>query len=135
MTNPKRFCAALAILSCLFATAVRGQGIEVKADATVLFGTTATCTKPASVEWKKVRKETPEWQTIKSEGVKKGTARYSLLISEMTQRLKRHAKAVAQTHGYDCVVCKDDIDDAKGLDVDDATKRVVKLLESENEDS
>ncbi|MCA8944266.1 MAG: hypothetical protein KDB80_16995 [Planctomycetes bacterium] len=134
MTTLHRFCAAFALLSCLVVGA-KAQGIEVKADATVLFGSTATCTKPASVEWKKVRKTTPEWQTIKSEGVKKGTARYSLLISEMTQRLKRLAKSVAQTHGFDCVVCEDDIDDEKGLDVEDVTKRIIKLLESEADEA
>ena len=134
MSTPQRLCAALAFL-LTFAVASTAQGIEVKADAVVLFGATSTCTKPASVDWKKVRAKTPEWKTIKDDGVKKGTARYSLLISEMNQRGKKLAKKVAQDRGHDCVVRKKDVDDAKGLDVEDVTKRIVKLLESEDDDS
>ena len=130
----RKLLTLIAVLA-FFAPGAFAQGIEVKKDAVVLFGATATCTKPASIDFKKVRKNTPEWKTIRSEGVKKGSARYSLLVSDMKKRIKKHCKKVAQDNGNDCVVRKGDISDAKGLDVDDLTKSVIKLLESEDDDS
>ncbi len=123
------------MLALCTAAAVAGQGIVTKNDAVLLFGAKESCTKPATVDWKKVRKKTPEWKTIKSEGVKKGTARYSLLVSDLKKRVKKHVKKVAQDKGNDCVVRKGDISDAKGLSVDDLTSAVIKALESERDDS
>lgn len=111
------------------------QGVETADDAVVYFGSTSACTKPAEINFKKVRDATPEWKKIRSDGVQKGTARYSLLISDMKKRMKRLCKKVAQDKGNDCVVKEGDITDAKGLTVDDLTDAVVKLLESESDDS
>ena len=131
-TMTSAFALALAFACAVPATA---QGVETKSDAVVYFGNASTCTKPATIDFKKVRKQTPEWKTIRSEGVRKGSARYSLLISDMTKRIKKLCKKVAQDEGNDCVLKDGSISDAKGLDVDDLTKNVVKLLESEGDDA
>ena len=44
---------------------------------------------------KKVERETPEYKTMKSEGVRKGSARYEILIAKMHKRIKAAAKAAA----------------------------------------
>jgi hypothetical protein len=115
--------------------AAAAQGIETNQGAMVLYGSASTCTKPASVDYKKVRDKTPEWKTIKAEAVPKDSARYSLLVSEMNTRIKRHCKKIAQDKGNDCVVRDGDVADDKGLKVDDLTDQVLKALESEVEDS
>lgn len=131
------FLLLAVVLSLGFASSsgLRAQGIVLEDDAVILFGSTANCTKPAKVDFKKVRKKTPEWKKIRSEGVQKGTARYSLLISEMNKRIKKHCKTVAQDKGHDCVVRKGDVSDSKGLTVDDMTAAVVTALESDGDDS
>jgi Skp family chaperone for outer membrane proteins len=60
--------------------------------------------------------------------VKKGSARYALLISEMNSRLKTACVTVAQTESRDCVVRKGDISDAGGLTVTDLTSDVIAEL-------
>lgn len=124
-----RFLFAIAATTCLLAPA-SAQGIEVKSDAQVLYGSAANTSKPASINYEKVKKATPEHRTIRSEGVAKGSARYDLLVSEMNQRIKSAAERAAQAAGHDCVVCSKDITDAKGMAVSDLTDKVIELLES-----
>lgn len=124
--------ASLVLVLAGSAPEVRAQGIAVKRSAVVLYGSTSNTTKPATIDYKKVRKETPEYRTIRSEGVRKGSARYDLLMAAMRQRIKRAAKAAAQAGGYDCVVRKGDVKDARGLEIADLTDEVIGELESDD---
>ncbi len=123
--------AALTLVATLMLAIVAGaQGIKLRNRAVVFYGSPTTCSQPATVDYKKVRKATPEWQTIRSEGVRKGSARYALLISAMNSRLKRACKSAAEAQGRDCVVRDGDIQDARGLSVRDLTKGVLSVLSS-----
>lgn len=106
------------------------QGIDTKSGAVVFSGSSLNCTAPATIDYRKVRNTTPEWKTIRSDGVRKGSARYTLLLNKMDRRIKECCRAVARTEGKDCIVRKGDISDAKGLKVVDVTREVVKKLES-----
>lgn len=106
------------------------QGVTTTRNALVLCGSTATCSQPATIDYKKVKKATPEWRTIRSEGVRKGSARYDLLTSAMSSRIKRAAKSAAEANGRDCVVRSGDIQDSRGLAVKDLTAAVISALES-----
>jgi hypothetical protein len=119
-------------LSVAFALAASAwaQGIETKSGAQILFGSAANCSKPATIDVDKVRKATPEWRTIKADGVPRSSARYDLLVAEMNQRIQSACKDVAQGGGHDCVLSKCDLADAKGLKVTDITDEVVRKLES-----
>lgn len=117
-------------VALLAATAVTAQGIELKSSAKIYFGTASTCTQPATIDVEKVRDATPEWKTIRSEGVRKGTARYSLLMSEMASRIERACRKVAEDDGRDCVVGEGGIKQDNGLEVKDITSAVVEMLES-----
>ena len=79
---------------------------------------------------KKVEKETPEHDTIKSEGVRKGSARYELLAAKMHKRIKAACKAAAEAKCHDCVVRACDVKDKKGQTVTDLTEEVIERLES-----
>ncbi len=65
----------------------------------------------------------------RSEGVKKGSARYDLLTSEMNRRIKTAVVSVAQAESRDCVVRTGDIEDAGGLTVADLTDAVIDELD------
>ena len=106
------------------------QGIETKRGAVVLYGSDANCSQPATIDLKKVQRSTPEWKTIKSDGVKKGSARYELLISAMNDRIKSAVAEAAQNDSRDCVVRRGDVKDAKGLTVADLTATVVAAVDN-----
>ncbi|MHC5065355.1 MAG: hypothetical protein ACYTG5_15410 [Planctomycetota bacterium] len=106
------------------------QGIDVKSKALILSGSSRNCTAPASIDYKKVRLKTPEWKTIRGEGVRKGSARYTLLLNKMDKRIKDSCRAVAADQGKDCVIRKGDVSNARGLKVVDMTSEVINRLES-----
>jgi len=126
----KRRAALTLFAMLMLVVAVVGQGISTKRNAVVLYGSASSCSQPATIDYRKVKKATPEWQKIRSEGVRKGSARYDLLISGMNARIKRAAKSAAEANGRDCVVRKGDIKDARGLQVKDLTTAVTDALGS-----
>ena len=115
-------------LSLLLASSGFAQGISIKRTAVVLYGATANCSQPATINWTKVRKATPEWRRIHADGVRKGSGRYDLLISEMNHRIKRAASSAADTQGRDCVVRSGDVKNSNGLEVADLTSEVIAEL-------
>jgi hypothetical protein len=102
--------------------------VTLKDAAVVYFGCASNATAPATLDEAKVREATPEWQTIKNEDVKKGTARYKILVADMDKRIREAVKSVATKDGRDVVVRSGDIDDAKGKTVTDITDAVVAKL-------
>ena len=82
-----RWTAAGAMaLGLLLAGLAPAQGIEARSNAVVLHGSTSNTTRPATIKLRKVEKKTPEYDTIKTDGVRKGSARYELLIAKMHKR-------------------------------------------------
>ena len=80
---------AAQLIACLvLASVCFAQCIRTKRGAVVLFGSAANCCQPSTIHLKRVQKATSEWRTIKTEGVKKGSARYDLLTSDMNSRIK-----------------------------------------------
>jgi hypothetical protein len=110
--------------------ALPAQGVGLKKDAVVYCGSASNSTAPAAIDDDKVREATPEWKTIQSEGVKKGTARYKLLIAEMDKRIRAAVKAAAGRTSHDLVVNKGDVEDARGKEVADLTADVIARLET-----
>ncbi len=120
---------AAQLITCLvLASICFAQGMRTKRDAVILFGSAANCGQPSTIHYKRVQKATPEWRTIKTEGVKKGSARYDLLISGMNSRIKTAVASVAQAESRDCVVRTGDIKDAGGQTVTDLTDAVIDEL-------
>ena len=121
-------CVLAVGVALLLTSNTVGQGISIKRTAVVLYGATANCSQPAAIHWARVFKATPEWKRIQADGVRKGSGRYDLLISEMNSRIKRAASSAADAHGRDCVVRRRDVKDSKGLDVTDLTDEVIAEL-------
>ncbi len=124
-------------LSAAFCIAALGaaapaQGVEIERGGVILYGSSSRCTQPATIDYKKIRKKTPEWQTIQSDGVSPDSARYSLLVAKMNKRIKAACRRVAKDQGRDCVVRKGDIADQRGLKVEDLTSEVIEELESDD---
>ena len=126
----RRLLLLAALFGALAVSAVSAQGVELKASGSVYFGSASTCSQPATIRFTTVRDATPEWKTIRSEGVRRGTARYTLLVSEMSARIQRACRKIAEDDGRDCVVGHRDIKNNNGLEVKDITADVVGELES-----
>ena len=106
------------------------QGIDLKSGAVVLYGSASNTSHPATIDMKKVERKTPEYKTIRSDGVRKGSARYEILVAKMHKRIKRAAKSAATSGNRDCVIRKGDVRDAKGLSVTDLTRETIERLVS-----
>lgn len=104
------------------------QGVVMKQGGLVLFGSAAVCSRPASIDFLRVRKATPEWKTIRAEGVGEGSGRYVLLIAGMNERIRTVASQVAEDHNRDCVFRKRDLKRSNGLSIVNLTKMVLESL-------
>ncbi|MBK8978898.1 MAG: hypothetical protein IPM29_23605 [Planctomycetes bacterium] len=140
MDTPHRTTALLrawwlcCALTCFVASAA-AQGIETRNSAVVLVGNTTNCTQPATIDFDEVKQKTPEWKTIRSEGIPPGSSRYQLEYSKMMRRIRDACSKVATSQGRDCVVREGDITNDNGLDVVDLTDDVVAELESGGSDA
>ncbi len=120
----------LATALALTGASVRAQGVELDKFANVVCGYANNCTRPATIDYTSVRESTPEWQTIRDDGVRQGSARHTLLLARMNQRIKAAAERVASAAGHDLVVRQGDIADARGQTVVDITGQVKAELDS-----
>lgn len=116
-------------LACLLIAGVMQAQVETKKGAVVLYGSDSNCSQPATIDFQRVRNATPEWKTIKTDGVKKGSARHDLLIADMNARIKTAVAEAARAASRDCVVRNGDIKDANGLPVSDLTNEVIKVID------
>lgn len=128
MSKSSKFFLGVGLAMLLFATPGFGQGISIKRGGIVLYGASANCSQPASVNWSKVRKATTQWREIQADGVRKGSGRYDLLISEMNGLIKQAAAAAADASDRDCIVRDGDIKNSNGLEVVDLTNEVIAEL-------
>jgi len=128
MSKSSKFLLSVGAAVLLFASVGFAQGISIKRSGVVFYGATANCSQPASIHWNKVRKATPEWKRIHADGVRRGSGRYDLLISEMNGRIKRAAATAADAVDRDCVVRHGDIKNSNGLEVADLTNAVIAEL-------
>lgn len=99
--------------------------VDLKRDAVVYFGSASNTSAPAAIDETKVREATPEWQKIQSEGVRRGSARYILLTSEMDKRIRAAAQRAASDAGQDLIVRSGDIANSRGKTVTDLTSQVI----------
>ncbi len=133
-TSTNRLLSYVFWLGCLVVMAMTSEnawahtaaanGIELKSEASALFGAPSGCTKPATVDYKRLRNATSEWREIKSQGVRKGSGRYSLLISAIDTKVRKACEKVAKQLGFDCIVRHGEIKNARGLEVADLTRKV-----------
>ena len=125
MTILTRFLSVAAVLS--FAAAALAQ-VDLKQDAVTYFGSASNTSAPATIDEAKVREATPEWQTIQADGVRRGSARYILLVAEMDKRIRAAAQKAAADASKDLVVRAGDISNARGKSATDLTAQVIAKL-------
>lgn len=130
MGGPAKFVVLVAVAWAVGAPALAAQGITTKVGAVVFYGSPSNTTKPATIDYRAAEKSTSEYRTIRSEGVRRGSARYNLLTAQMKQRIQRAAGRAAQSKGVDCVIRHGDIKDDNGLTVVSLTGEVIAELES-----
>ncbi len=122
-TQLVRWCVAVAVsVSLGFAQ------VDLKSDAVVYFGSCSNTSAPAVLDEQRVREATQEWQTIQAEGVRRGSARYMLLVGEMDRRIRAAARTAASNASKDLVVRSGDIQNDNGKTVVDITSDVIANL-------
>jgi hypothetical protein len=102
--------------------------VTLRRGAVVYHGSSANTTAPATVNEKKVRNATPEWQKIESDGIDPESARGKQLITKMNKRIRRVVKRIADSESCDLVTRKKDLKDDRGRSVTDLTSLVVAKL-------
>jgi hypothetical protein len=121
LTSTRLLVLAMVSLTAAEATAQ----VELKADAVTYFGSASNTSAPATIDETKVREATPEWQTIQAEGVRRGSARYILLVGEMDKRIREAAQKAAADASKDLVVRSGDISNNRGKKPADLTTQVI----------
>ena len=106
----------------------KGLGVTLASGAIAYAGSSAFCSRPATLDAVKVRAATPEAVAIRRDGVQAGSARWSLLQTAMHERMLRAADRVAKQGGFDLIVRHGDIADARGLEVADVTAAMIAAL-------
>jgi hypothetical protein len=102
--------------------------VDLRPDAVVFSGSATNTTAPAVIDEARVRRATAEWQTIEAEGVRRGSARYMLLMSDMDRRIRNAVHKAAADASKDLVVRQGDVSDRKGRPVVDLTDEVIARL-------
>ena len=102
--------------------------VSLKKKAVVYIGSAANTSAPATVDAKKVRAATPEWQKIQNTGIDPDSARGKQLITKMNQRIRKAVTEVADAEGRDMVTRSSDMKDDRGRQVVDLTDLVVSEL-------
>ena len=129
MSRPFAFTVMVAMAALAIPGSAAAQGVKLKRSAVVLAGSDANCSKPGTIDFAKVRSATSQWQTIRSKGIRAGSARYQILSNKMMQVIRAAAVAAAEDEGVDLVVRKGDISDKRGLEVVDLTAEVIDNLD------
>ena len=119
-------------LVALFATtpaamAQVGKGLQV-ARKDVLSGNPHQTAAPAEIDLARCIGATPEGQTIESERVERGSARYSILMTKAHERVVRAVAHVAAQKSRDCVVKKGSYRNPEGLTVLDISDEVIAAI-------
>jgi hypothetical protein len=108
VTTPKKTMARIATLFVFLVLAgsisLAGEGGAKVLDRTKVYhGLPDAFTAPAIVEASKVMDTLPAMKSIESEGVKKSSARWYLLVNEANLQFKKALKSVATDKGYDLI--------------------------------
>ena len=120
----------ISLLLPLVLTVATSAQVTLKRKAVVYIGSAANTSAPATVDEKKVRASTPEWQKIERDGIDPDSARGKQLITKMNQRIRKAVKAVADSESRDMVTRKKDMKDDRGRAVVDLTDQVVAEIEA-----
>ena len=111
----------------MFAASAIAQ-VDLRTDAVVYFGSASNTSAPATIDEQRVREATVEWQTIQADAVRRGSARYILLVGEMDRRIRTAAQAAATKSSKDLVVRTGDITNDNGRIPTDLTSDVIANL-------
>jgi hypothetical protein len=114
--------------SALFTPCVISQGVVMKKAAEVYYGEPSTCSRPATIEFDTLKKVTDEWKRIESEGIKEGTATYTLLMNAIRTKINNAVADFCLSSGHDMVCEEGHIKNSNGLNVEDVTTDILPNL-------
>jgi len=114
----------VAVPVCAVAESVPEKKID---EQKVFKGDLKQFAKPAEIEFVKLVKSTPEFETIKTESLKSSDARYWILMTQAQERVTRSIVRVARAEQFD-VVCEKGYLKSLGIEAKDITDLIKEDL-------
>lgn len=95
----------------------------------IFFGSAASFQKPAEVDYAKVVKSTPEYESIKKNKIQEGTAKYWILVTEASEKALKFIKKVGSQTDYDLIAMKGYLGSLpEPIPAEDITETVLKEM-------
>lgn len=96
----------------------------------VYWGSAASFEKPACVDYERVVRATPEYDSIRKNKIEQGTARYWILISQASEHALRLINEVGRETDYDFIASSAFMASLDPpIEAEDVTEIVIKKLE------
>ena len=102
--------------------------VSLNSGAVVYFGSASNTTAPATIDAVTVRDATPEWREIQTQGIRRGSARYKLLMTALDERIRTAVRRTSRIGKCDFVTRSGDIRDPQGKVVKNVTSLVIRHL-------
>ena len=117
---------AVPFLSAAWAESIDDEHLDPKQ---IFFGDPKAFDSPAAVDIQTIIEATPEYQEIKKDKIKRGTAKYWILLSKATDRAIEAIAGVAEDEAYDLIAARDYLKDLKPkVAAEDITKTVIENI-------
>jgi hypothetical protein len=117
---------AVPFLGAAWAKSIDDEQLDPKQ---IFFGDPKAFDSPAAVDIQIIIETTPEHQEIKKYKIKRGTAKYWILLSKATDRAIEAIADVAENEGYDLIAARVYLKDLKPIvTAEDVTKTVIKKI-------
>jgi hypothetical protein len=118
---------AVPFLGAAWAKSIDDEQLDPKQ---IFFGDPKAFDSPAAVNIQIIIEKTPEYQEIKKDKIKRGTAKYWILLSKATDRAIEAIADVAKDEEYDLIAARDYLKELKPIvAAKDVTKTVVEKIE------
>jgi hypothetical protein len=118
---------AVPFLGAAWAKSIDDEQLDPKQ---IFFGDPKAFDSPAAVDIQTIIETTSEYKEIKKEKIKRGTAKYWILLSKATDRAIEAIADVAEDEGYDLIAARDYLKDLEPIvAAKNVTKTVVEKIE------
>jgi hypothetical protein len=95
----------------------------------IYYGTPESFDEPAMVDFEQILKETPEYQEIKADNIKKDSGRFVVLLSQGSQRAHRAITKMGTDENYDLIAAKEYLRNLRPpVKAKDITKEVIEVM-------
>ncbi len=128
----RTICFCVVLLLGLSGLALASYSIPQESidEQRIFYGSALNFAQPASVDYQKVVRSTPEYNEIRDKRIENGTARYWILMSEASNHAVQLISSVGKESDYDIIVANGYLEGLEEpIETVDVTELVLKKLE------